>query len=118
MPISAKLVGAPVSLKQSMELCSAISGKKVSSAKRFLNNLLLQKESLDGKYFSTATRTLLELLESGEANARQKNMAIEKLFVKMAKADKGQKFIRPRSRFKFRGKQAKITNLTITLEER
>lgn len=118
MPASAKLLGASVSLKHSLKLCRAITGKRVSYAKGFLNNLLSGKESLDGKYYSGSAKTLLEVLESAEANARQKNMNIEKLFVKIAKANKGEKFVRPRTRFKFRGQKSRITNLSITLEER
>ena len=118
MAVSTKLMGARISFKHSQQVCRSISGKKVTRAKAFLNNMLVGKESLDGKYFSRSSEAILEALETAEANARQKNLNLERLFVKVAKADKGEKFVRPRSRFKQRGKQAKVTNLTIMLEER
>ena len=116
--VSAELIGARISLKHSIILCKKLKGMKLNKAKRFLQNLIDKKESIDGKYYTKASRILLKLLESGEANATQKNLNVEKLYIQLAKADKGRKFIRPKSRFKFRGREAKVTNLKIVLGER
>ena len=91
---------------------------KVDKAKQFLNDLLNQKVNIDGKYYPNVTKTFLQVLNSAEANARQKNLDTEKLFVKIAKTDKARKFVRPKSRFKFRGREAKTANIEIVLEER
>ncbi len=118
MQAVAKSDGARISLKQSIVICRAISKKKISRAKQFLNNLIDQKENIDGKYFPLTSIKILEVLTNAESNAKRLNMNMEKLFVKIAKADKGNTFIRPKSRAKFRGRQAKSTNLKILIEER
>lgn len=118
MPISSKLFGARISTKHARVLCNAIARKNVTKAKNILNGLLDQTGNIDGKYYKSASKVFLDVLKTAEANARQKNVNVEKLFVKTVKADKAEKFIRPRTRFKFRGKKAKRTNLEIVLEER
>ena len=115
---TAKLIGARVSLKHSLVLCKKISGLKLGKAKKFLEDLIEKKVSIDGKYYTKASETLLDLLKSAEANAKQKGLNLERVFIKVAKADKGRRLILPKSRFKFRGRKAKVTNLKIVLEER
>ncbi len=118
MQTSAKSYGAKISFKKSMELCKPLVGKRVSFVKTFLQNLIDQKESLNGMYYTNTAKDFLTLVKSAEANARQKNMDTEKLFIRILKADKGYKFVRPKSLAKFRGRKAKITNLQITVEEK
>jgi ribosomal protein L22 len=115
---SAKITAARISLKHSLAICNAIRRKKLSSAKRLIEDLIDKKKSLDGKYYTKASKKFLEMLNSVEANAKQKNLNLEKLYIKKITANKGYRLIRPRSRFKFRGKQAKVTNLEIVVEER
>ena len=118
MQVSAKLSGARISFKKSMELCKELRGKKVSFAQSFLQSLLAKKQSLDGKYYTSTARDFLTLINSVESNAKQKNLDTGKLFIRVFKADKGYKFIRPKSLAKFRGRQAKMTNLQIIVEDR
>ncbi len=106
-----------ISLKHSMVLCDNLRGKRMSRAKTILENLLSEKESLDGKYYTNASEKFLEILKNIEVNAKQKNMDAEKLFIKKIKADRGYEFRRPKSRFKFRGRKAKSTSVTIEVEE-
>lgn len=113
---SAKILNARISLKNSIVLCKAIRGKRLEKAKRILQDLVDKKINLDGKYYLNAAKQILEIVKSAEANAKAKNLDIEKLFIKKAKVDKGEKFIRPRSRYRFRGREAKSTNITIVVE--
>ncbi|MDI6806599.1 MAG: uL22 family ribosomal protein [Candidatus Aenigmarchaeota archaeon] len=115
---SARLEDARISLKHSIIICKQLKNKRLEWAKTFLNNLIERKISLNGKYYTGATKKILEVLESVEANAKGKNLNLERVFVKTIKADKGAGFIRPRSRFRFRGRRIKSTNITIELEER
>ncbi len=115
---SAKLTDARISFKDSIVVSHELKGLKLDRAKQLLKGLVDEKASIDGKYYTTATKKFLEVLESAEANAKQKNLSTEKMFVKIAKADKARKFVRPKSRFKFRGREAKGANITIVLEER
>ena len=109
---------ANISTKYSIIICDAIRNKKLEKAKNLLEGMLAKKASLDGKYFTNASKAFLDLLKTIEANAKQKNMDLDKLFIRIAKADKGYKLVRPKSRAKFRGREAKVTNLTIEVEER
>lgn len=112
---SASVSNARVSLKHSIVVCKQIKGKKVEKAKMFLQDLINKKINLNGKYYTKASKRILELIESAEANAKAKNLDVKKLFIRTAKADKGEKFIRPKSRWRFRGREAKSTNITIVL---
>jgi large subunit ribosomal protein L22 len=116
--VTAKLTDARVSLKHSVLLCKEIKGKKLEKAKRLLNDLIAKKRSLGGKYYTKTAQTMLGLLGSAEANAKFRGLAIEKLFIKQAKADKGYRFITPKSRFRFRRRRAKVARIEVVLEER
>ncbi|MEM5802140.1 MAG: uL22 family ribosomal protein [Candidatus Aenigmatarchaeota archaeon] len=110
--------GLRISTKKSLVIANQIRNKPLAKAKRLLNDLISKKISLEGKYYTNTAENFLSVLKSAEANAQQKNLNIEKLFVKQAKVDKGYKFIRPKSRAKFAGRKAKVTHVTIVLEER
>ncbi|TAL47608.1 hypothetical protein EPN87_02525 [archaeon] len=106
-----------ISHKHAMVLCNELKGMKLSRAEKFLQNMLDKKENIEGKFYTKASGTILALIKSAEANAKQKNNDVEKLIVKNIKSDLGYKFIRPRSRFKFRGKRGKMSNITVVLGE-
>lgn len=112
-------MGERISYKQSMQVASAVAGKNLKSAKLLLNEVLGDRKYIDGTHsYPKTTEAFLKLLSSAEANAKQKNLNTEKLFVKVAKADRGYKFVRPKSIAKFRGREAKVTNISVVLEEK
>jgi|FaiFalDrversion3_1042247.scaffolds.fasta_scaffold04299_3 large subunit ribosomal protein L22 len=115
---TAKLTGARISTLKTVLLLNKIRNKSLSYAKNFLKNLIEGKTSINGKYYTKTAKVLLSFLESAEANAKQKNLNLEKLFIKTITANKGEKIIRPRSRWRLRGRKAKSTNLHLVLEER
>lgn len=104
-----------ISRKNSVKVCRAINGKSLKKAKAFLNELVLKKRDLHGKYYTNISKTLLELLESAEKNAEFKGLDLEKLIVH-ASAHKGFTFWRPRN-LKLRGTKRKMTNIQIILRE-
>ena len=118
MEASATIKNARISLKNSLIICKKIRGKNVEKAKSFLENLINRKISIEGKYYTNAAKKILEVLKNAEANALKKGLNLERTFIKIAKADKGEKFIRPKSRWRFRGREAKSTHITIIVEER
>lgn len=77
-----------------------------------------QESDIDGKYYLKAAGKFLEVLRTVEANARQKNINPERLFIKKVQADKGLVFPRPRSLWHLRGQRASSVNLAIEVEER
>ncbi len=115
---NARALEARISIKHSVVICRALRGKRLEKAKTLLQDMSLGKKDLDGKYYSKASRRLLELLNEGEANAVQKGMDASKLFITAARPSKARGFYRPRSRAKLRGREAKATNVEIVLEER
>lgn len=114
----AKATEARVSLKHSRVICKALKGKRLEKGKAMLEDMSIGKVDLDGKYYTSASKKLLELLNAAEANAMQKGMDSTRLFIAAAKPNKGRGFIRPKSRAKLRGRHAKSTNIEIILEER
>ncbi|MBI2547111.1 MAG: hypothetical protein HYW23_01555 [Candidatus Aenigmarchaeota archaeon] len=114
----AKEMNATVSLKSSMDLLKEIKGKKVSKAKGFLQGLLDEKRDLDGQYYTKTAKKILDILKSAEANAKNKDLNVEKLFVKNARADKAQRRMLAKSRAPHRGRIGKSANIEIIVEER
>jgi ribosomal protein L22 len=114
--VNATFMAERISFKQSQTIADAIRNKPLAKAKNLLNEVLSEKKTFDGKLYPRATKAFLTLLNSAEANAKQKNIDTEKLFVRIAKADKGYKYVRPKSLAKYRGREAKVTNVSVVLE--
>ena len=85
---------------------------------QFLQELIEKKRNIDGKYYTKASKVLLELLKTVKANAKNKGMDESKLFIRLIKADKGETLWRPRSRWILRGQKMKSVNLSVEVEER
>lgn len=115
---SASSEDAKISFKHSVVICDELRGKKLKFAKDFLENLLDKKISLGKKYYPTAAKQALGVLESAEANAKQKGLNEEKLFIKKITANKGFAFVKPKSRWHLRGRRVKSTTLLVELGER
>ncbi len=105
-----------ISTKSSVMVCRALNDMNLQKGKKLLNNLLIERESLDGKFYQNVSSELLDLLKSAESNAEFKGLDTEKLIIK-ASAHQGFAFWRPR-RFKMRRQRKKITNVQIVLEQR
>ncbi len=95
-----------------------IKGKKVSRMEAYLGNLLDKKRSLEGKYFTKTARKILDILKSAEANAKNKTMNVDKLFIRNARADKAEKRMLAKSRTPHRGRIGKSASIEIVVEER
>jgi len=108
--------GLRISQRSSNVVCSRISGMSLDKGRRFLMNLLIQKESIGGKYYTNVTKELLNMLRSAETNAEFKGLDPGKLMIH-ASAHKGFTFFRPRG-WKRRREKRKIANIQIVLEER
>ena len=89
---------------------------RLEKGKSLLQDMLDQKRSLDGKYYTNTTRQLLNMLKSAEANAESKGLDTENLHIH-ATAHKGFSFFRPRG-WKRRRERAKVTHLQVVLEAR
>jgi len=109
---------ARVSVKDSVKIFRKIKNRPVTKVKTFLKNLINQKNSIEGKFFTKAATEILDLIEEAEKNAESEGLDEERLFIKEATVNKGLRFYLPKSRWRHRGRRAKICQLNITLEER
>ncbi|MEM5766514.1 MAG: uL22 family ribosomal protein [Candidatus Aenigmatarchaeota archaeon] len=116
--VISKISNARISLKHSLVLCKNLKGKRLERGIKFLEDLLSEKTNIKGKYYTKAVSRFLELLKTAEANAKQKGLNLDKMFIKQIKADKGLRFHRPRSLWHLRRQRIKAVNLTVELEER
>jgi len=114
----AKTTNSIVSLKDSRRLLKEIKGKKVDRVKKFLDGLLEQKRDVDGQYLTKTAGKILDIVKSAEANAKNKTMNVDRLFIRNARADKAEKRILAKSRAPHRGRQGKSANIEIVVEER
>jgi ribosomal protein L22 len=114
----AKFENARISLKHSKILLNKIRGRHIKKAKGQLEGLLTREKNIEGKYYSKASKKILEVLINAESNAKSMGMDDERLVVDIAKAAKGRTFTRPRTRGGRSGEKAKMTNLEIVLRER
>ncbi len=105
-----------VSTKSSEIVSKKITGMNLEKAKKLLENVVSQKHSLDGKYYTNTTTEMLALLKSAESNAEVKGLDSSRLMVH-ASAHQGYMFMRPR-RLKMRRTRKKITNVQVVLVQR
>lgn len=105
-----------MSMKSSMVLCNVIRNKPLTRAKRLLEDLIAQRRSLEGKYYTKAAKGILILLNSCQKNAEFKGLDTGRLFVH-ASAHKGTNIRRRRRKGAF-GSTMKSTNMEIMLVER
>lgn len=102
-----------VSTKNAVIVCRSINNKKLTVAKRLLENLISKQQSLKGMYYTNASKEILMLLESCEKNAEFMGLETSRLFVH-AGATHGALRRRKRRKSGF-GSAMKLTNVEIML---
>ena len=108
--------GLRISTKHSTTVCRKLTGMNFVKGRRLLENLLSEKESLDGKYYTNSAEEILSLLKSAGSNAEFKGLDTERLII-FASAHRGFTFFRPR-RMKMRRDKRKVTNVQIVLVQK
>lgn len=129
----ARVVGRdlPISTKQSIEICSFIRGKSLAKAKEDMENTIAMKKPVPfkkftegaghkkgkiaaGKFPVKASKEVLSLLNSLEANAQQKGLSTGNLVVNHICANKAS---RPPRYGRMRGIYAKRSHIEIVAAE-
>ncbi|MCK4336025.1 MAG: hypothetical protein KAW40_04860 [Candidatus Aenigmarchaeota archaeon] len=105
-----------ISTKSSVTVCRTISGMNLLKGKRLLGDLITEKRGLDGKYYTNASKEILNVVKSAEMNAEFRGLDTGRLVI-FASAHKGFSFIRPR-RLKMRRTRRKMTNIQIVLQQK
>jgi ribosomal protein L22 len=71
----AKAMGSyPISTSKAAIVCKIINRKKFALAKKTLENMVKEKESLKGKYYTKTATEILKLLTQLESNAKASNL--------------------------------------------
>jgi len=105
-----------ISKKNSQVLCSQITGMNLSRGTRLLNDLINERRSLHGKYYTSTAKEIVALLGSAQANAEAKGLDPDKLSIH-ASAHQGFSFWRNR-RFKVRRQKRKVCSVQVVLTQR
>lgn len=108
--------GLRISTKDSVIICKSIKGLSLPKGKTFLDDLIHQRVSIGGKYYTGAAQEVFSLLNSAESTTEFKGLAPERMFIS-ASAHKGFRFQTPR-RFKQRGRRRMVTHIQLILEQR
>lgn len=103
-----------ISQLNAVKVCKAINRKKFGDAKKILEEMLKEKTSLRGKYFTKTTEEILKLLNQLEKNARNKNIEANNLFLFIS-AHKGPTLHRARRRWRKFGSRLKICHIQAVL---
>lgn len=106
-----------ISVKNAKPVCKAVRGLELKKAKNFLANVLKEKKSINGKYYSKTTKEVLNIIESGEKNAEFKNLDLDNVYIAHIAALEGTHMHRRRRKNKF-GSKIKSAHLEIILKER
>jgi len=99
------------------KVCKSINRKKFVDAKKTLENLLNEKISLRGKYFTKTANEILKLLNQLESNARNKKLDSDSLFLFIS-AHKGPTMRRARRRWGKFGSRLKICHIQAVLSDK
>lgn len=113
--ISVKAFGKSVraSLKNSVVVCDEMRNMNLEKAKKLLEDLISRKRSIGGKYYTSSSEELLELLGQAENNAEFKGLDPSRMVVH-ASAHQSFSYYRPR-RFKMKRQLRKLVNLQVVL---
>jgi len=103
----------PISNKSALYVCRALNKKKFNDAKKLLEDLVSEKRSLKGKYYTKTAKEILNLLKTVESNANVKKMDLDKSIVFIS-AHKGPTLLRGRRKRKF-GMKLKMSNIQIVI---
>ncbi len=112
--------GLSISFKKSVIISKKIRGMNLQKAKNLLNDAINGERTIDGsRYYTKTAEGILNLLESAESNAEDKELDKSKLRVHHISAHKGRKAFRPtRMRFKRGPWRMKNTHVEIVLREK
>lgn len=104
-----------ISTKTATKVCRFLNRKKLAETKKILNNLISEKVSLDGKYYTNTCKEILKVLESVESNARVRGLNPDSMKV-LISAHKGPTLHRGRRKRKF-GTRLKVSQVQVVLSE-
>lgn len=123
--------GLPISTKKSVEICNFIRGKSLKNSKKMLKSVIEKKKAVPykrynrsighktgkmtaGRYPVKASKEILSVLKSAEANAQFKGLNTSNMSIKHICAQKGSNQMHYGRQ---RGRVMKRTHIEVVLEE-
>ena len=100
-----------------VKVCKALNRKKFVDAKKMLEDVVSEKRSLKGKYFTKTSREILKLLNQIENNAKNKNLDVNAMFLFIS-ASKGPTLHRARRKWRKFGSRLKMCNVQAVLSDK
>ncbi len=106
-----------ISRKKASKICKIINNKKMKfdRAKEFVENLIEEKENIDGKTYKKAAEGIAGVLENAENNVEFKGLDTDKMRVKTISAEPGTTLRRRRRKRDF-GNRIKTANVKVVLQ--
>lgn len=108
---------ARISVKNTKPVCRAIRGMYLNKAKKFLEDVIKGRRSINGKYYTKSAKEVLKILLSAEKNAEFKNLDLSKLYIIHIAALKGTTIYRRRHKRSL-GMKLKTAHLEVILKEK
>ncbi len=109
-----------ISVKKGVALARFLvreSRRNFLKAKKLLEEILAEKRSVNGKYYTNAAKALLRLFKSLEANAKFRGFETENLWIKSLSVNKGPSIYRRRRKHAF-GSKLKTAHIKLVVEKK
>ncbi|OYT43130.1 MAG: hypothetical protein B6U88_01855 [Candidatus Aenigmarchaeota archaeon ex4484_56] len=106
-----------ISVKNAKIVCKQIRGLDIYKAKKFLEDILNKRRSINGRYYTKTTKEILRILKSAEKNAEFKNLELENTYIAYIAPSDGVHMYRLRHKRTI-GRKLKTAHLGIVLKER
>ena len=106
-----------ISVKNAKVVCKSVRGMYLKKAKKFLEDVLKEKRSINGKYYSKTTKEVLNIIKSAEKNAEFKNLDTDNMYILHIAALDGTHMHRRRHKRNI-GTKIKSAHLEVILKER
>ena len=106
-----------ISVKNAKVVCKSVRGMYLKKAKKFLEDVLKEKRSINGKYYSKTTKEVLNIIKSAEKNDEFKNLDTDNMYILHIAALDGTHMHRRRHKRNI-GTKIKSAHLEVILKER
>lgn len=119
VPVKGKVCASStmsISSIHAAKVCRALNRKKFIDAKKILDNIINEKLSIEGKYYTKTAKEIFNLLKQLESNARLKGLDADPMFLFIS-AHRGPTLYRSRRRRKH-GIQLKSAHVQVVLSDK
>ena len=117
IPVTKEMACAQTDVRAShiatLAVCKRLNRKQFAFAKELAKKIVEKKADVNGKYYTKASKAVLNLLESVEHNAKQKNLNADQMTLNIS-CHKGPKMMRGRHKSSI-GTRLKLCKVEVIL---